>query len=900
MPNRSSQSIFAGAAAVPVSPLAPVPPAAATPSAPSAPIAPIALAWACLSNFDRPNAFSASLTLHNRSGAAIAPGWAIFFNTCRKTIAGSVQGGFVIDHLNGDLFRLSAPGAAAWPAGVTLTVHYQAQFWAISITDAPLGFYLVDADGAVTDLGDPVIAPFAAPRQRQRGPADQTPAADAAGRHRSNAALRQLPLAQVGRLTPRPLMASFAADAVNGAASATAATSATSATLDRRTSIVFSTGLRSEAALLRAILDGLPELAADSAPAILRIVLDTGAIDAVTDGACPAAAREEAYRLDIGSDSIAIRGVGAHGVFNGIQSLRQLIDGSAVPLGQVIDAPRFAYRGMMLDVARHFADRHTVMRLLDCMALYKLNRFHFHLTDDEGWRFAVPALPELTAIGARRGVEGRGGDGLGGDGHGGAAVTCLPPSFGSGAAVATSAGSGYYSDADFIAIVEYAHARHIEVIPEFNVPGHARAAIVAMRARHDRLRAAGDLAGAERYLLDDAADASVYQSVQLWHDNVICIALPSVDRFFDTVVTALKALFDAAGVPLRTVHTGGDEVPLGAWSGSPACQALMARRGWHTLAELRRDFVLRCQAILARHGIAYAGWEETALEHASVDGHGSLLPSAALARSGMQVYAWNNAWGWGQEDIAYRLANAGYQVVLANAASLYFDLAYAKDGEEPGYYWAGFVGTDDAFAFCPLDVSATAGREPMGAAVPAARLAAMVKLDPAGAGRISGLQGQLWGENANSRQRIEYLAAPRLIALAERAWSPDPGWSAIADPAGRGAAVAAAWNEFANRLGQRVLPQLDAALGYGYRLPPPGLRASGGGATVSVDANIALPGLALHYTVDGSAPRADSARYQGPLTLPAPLAAALKIACFDRRGRASRVVTLDLGTDHDE
>ncbi|WP_426115375.1 family 20 glycosylhydrolase [Massilia sp. PWRC2] len=828
----------------------------------------LALHWACLSNLAQPNAFAARLTLTNRSGRAIGAGWTLYFNSCRKTIAGSVQGGFTIEHLNGDLFRLRSAATADWLPGVTLTVDYQAQFWAISITDAPLGFYLVCADGAVCDLGDPQIAPFTTPAQRQRGALDQAPAADAAGRHRANADVHLLAPAQLGRITPTPCSAHF-----DGA----------HATLTRHASIVFSTGLASEAALLRAMLDALP--ASAETGAISRIVLDTGPVDIQAT-----ASADEAYRLDISGDAIHIRGAGAHGVFNGIQSLLQLIDGASVARGTVVDAPRFAYRGLMLDVARHFADRQTVLRLLDCMALYKLNRFHFHLTDDEGWRFEVPALPELTAIGARRGVAADGVDGV--EGVEGLDGACLPPSFGSGAAVDGSAGSGYYSDDDFIAIVRHAQQRHIEVIPEFNLPGHARAAIVAMRARHERLRAAGDVEGAERYLLDDLDDRSVYESVQLWHDNVVCIARPSVERFFETVVSRLVALFGAAGVPLRTIHTGGDEVPAGAWLGSPLCRALMAQRGWTTLAQLRSDFIGRCHAILARHGIAYAGWEETALEHRD----GAPTPNLRFAQAGLQVYAWNNAWGWGREDLAYRLANAGYQVVLANAANLYFDLAHAKDGAEPGYYWAGFVDTRDTFIFCPLDAGATAGVEPMGAPVAAATINAMEALSAAGRRRIAGLQGQLWGENANSRQRIEYLAAPRLIALAERAWAPDPGWQTLA-AAARAHAVAAAWNEFANRLGQRVLPQLDRLLGFGYRLPPPGVQTIvQTDGRVLIDANLALPGLALHYTVDGSMPTAASHRYTVPL-VPPPGAVVFRISCFDSGGRASRVVSIDLATD---
>nr|WP_229416386.1 family 20 glycosylhydrolase [Massilia sp. PDC64] len=786
-----------------------------------------------MSNLVADDVFAARLTLTNVSGAPIAPGWTVYFNTCRRALAGSESSGYVIEHVNGDLFALRRTTPSPWQPGETLDVRYEAQFWAISVTDAPLGFYLVDADGGTVDLGDPDIEPFARPEQLQRHARDLLPPADAAWRWRENGGLRVLPPEEVGRITPTPVSARFT-DA--------------RCLLSSTSEIMAGAALAGEAALLRALLADLPE--GDGA----RILLEIGTVAA--DG-------PEAYRLDIGPDTILIRGAGAHGVFNGIQTLAQLLehDGS-LPCGRVLDAPRFGYRGMMLDVARHFASVATVKRLLDCMARYKLNRLHLHLTDDEGWRLRIDALPELTEIGSRRGVAGD---------H------TLPPSFGSGADVTTSSGTGYYDADDFIDILRYAHARHIEVIPEFNMPGHARAAVLAMRARHDRLRAQGDIEGAERYLLSDPYDASVYESVQLWRDNVICIALPSVDRFIDTVVAHVAALYREAGVPLRTIHTGGDEVPPGAWEGSPRCRALMRERGWTRITQLQADFVDRCRAILARHGLAFAGWEETALVYE--DGG-----------PGFQVYAWNNAWGSGKEDVAYRLANAGYDVVLANAANLYFDLAYAKDPQEPGYYWAGFVETRHAFGFCPLDMIVSAATDPMGRSVPPERLAAMVRLTPEGRRRVNGLQGQLWGENARTRDRIEYLAAPRLVALAERAWAPDPGWCAIDDADARARAMDDAWNEFANRLGQRELARLDRApLAYGYRLPPPGAIAIGR----TVHANVALPGLALHYTLDGSEPAAASPRYTGPVEA-GQGAAVFKVATFDTRGRKSATVVIAL------
>lgn len=823
----------------------------------------VGISWECLSNLVGDEAFSARLVLRNTSHAPIAAGWSVYFNTCRRVLANTVDAGYRIDHLNGDLFRLHATSGTDWLPGQALEIGYVAQFWAISVTDAPLGFYLIEADGRVSDLGDPEIQPFARPEQLHRNARDLLPPADAAWRYRDNAESYLLPREAVGRITPKPLRARF-----NGGCCALAAGSALAA----------AEGLAGEEALLRGLLAGLPPGAG------ARIELAVSQIDAPGP---------EAYLLEISAGSVLVRGASAHGVFNGIQSLAQLLEADGtLPCGRVLDAPRFGYRGMMLDVARHFSSRETVLRLLDCMACYKLNKLHLHLTDDEGWRLQIDALPELTALGSRRGIAADG--------------QSLPPSFGSGADVESSAGTGYYDAADFIAILRYAHARHIEVIPEFNMPGHARAAVLAMRARHDRLRAAGDIEGAERYLLSDPDDASRYESVQMWRDNVICIALPSIDRFIDTVVAHVAALYRQAGVPLRAVHTGGDEVPLGAWLGSPVCQALMRERGWTDVGQLHADFVERCRAILARHGLAFAGWEETALKHGAATAEGCApaqhentqavegaplpLPKPGFDGPGFQVYAWNNAWGSGKEDVAYRLANAGYDVVLANAANLYFDLAYAKDPQEPGYYWAGFVETRHAFVFCPLEMIASAANDPMGRALPPARLAAMARLSDEGRTRIIGLQGQLWGENARSRARIEYLAAPRMVALAERAWAPDPGWSGIDNPQARAAAIESDWNEFANRLGQRELPRLDRApLAYGYRLPPPGVLYDG----LTIRANVALPGLALHYTLDGSEPGAASPRYTGPVQA-GPQDRVFKVRSFDTRGRGSRTVTIEL------
>ena len=787
----------------------------------------IAIAWECLSNFTRDDAFTARLILRNEGHEAIAPGWTLCFNTCRKILPETVNAGFRATHLNGDLFAFARPDGAAWLPGQEYEIVYESLHWAISITDAPLGFYLLDAAGRAFDLGDPAIAPFVRPEQRHRMRGDLLPTADAAWRFEQNAALSLLDEEAVGRITPRPRLARFdARRCVPGQSSP----------------IEYGEELDNEAAFLRSLLATLPEGEGGA-----RIVLEADP-----------ALEPEAYQLEIAPDLVLVRGAGAHGVFNGLQSLAQLLaqDG-ALPCGKVVDTPRFAYRGMMLDVARHFSSVDTVLRLLDCMASYKLNRFHFHLTDDEGWRLAIAALPELTEVGARRGVPAPG------------EPPCLPPSFGSGADTRSPGGSGFYTADEFVAILRHAQRLHIEVIPEFNMPGHARAAVEAMRVRHARLSAAGDIAGAEEYLLSDPHDASRYESVQLWHDNVMCIALPSVDRFIDTVVAEVAALYREAGVPLRVLHTGGDEVPVGAWLGSPVCQARMREHGWLEARQLRVDFQARCRAILARRGIVFAGWEETAL-------------TSNGAGQGEDVYVWNNGWGSGQEDCANRLANDGHEVVLSSAASLYFDFAYAKHPQEPGYYWAGFVDAREPFGLNPLDAPLLPAHDAMGRTPTPAQIAALAPLDAGGRQRIKGLQGQLWSENARSRERVEYLVLPRLIGLAERAWSADPGWKHPDE-------LTADWNEFANRLGQRELPRLDCLpRPWAYRLPPPGAVIEDG----RLHANIALPGLAVHYTLDGSDPDAHSPRYTAPVALAGSRTA--KLASVDTRGRASRIVTLDL------
>jgi hexosaminidase len=347
------------------------------------------------------------------------------------------------------------------------------------------------------------------------------------------------------------------------------------------------------------------------------------------------------------------------------------------------------------------------------------------------------------------------------------------------------------------------------------------------------------------------------------------------------------AVYRRAGVPLTTILFGGDEVPQGVWEKSTACVSISSKPGSQIprRGQLEIYFLNRASEILARHEIQPACWEDCLVMEIGDD------PTAGHARRAAgkappTAYVWNNVLGWGREDAAYRLANAGFNVVLCNATHLYFDLACEKHPQEPGYYWAGFVSNRAPFELVPLDVFMNADRDGMGRAVPAAAFAGRQQLTEQGVRHILGIQGQLWAENLRSPATLEYMAFPRIIALAERAWAKSPAWATINDAAERPREIDKDWNQFANRLGQIELPRLDyLAGGVQYRLPPPG-------AVIrdrSVQANVELPGLSIRYTTDGSEPTDGASLYRSPIQT----GGTIKLKSFDTRGRGSRTVTIE-------
>jgi hexosaminidase len=269
----------------------------------------------------------------------------------------------------------------------------------------------------------------------------------------------------------------------------------------------------------------------------------------------------------------------------------------------------------MLDVGRNFQPKSEIFKVLDVMALYKLNVFHMHLTEDEGWRLEIPSLPELTEVGAKRG-------------HTLDAKHFLPPSHGSGGEVENKTGTGYYTRADFIEILKYADKLHIMVVPEIESPGHARAAIKSMNARYDRLMAEGKKAEAERYLLYDPNDKSQYSSNQYWTDNIIDVSLPSTYNFIETVINDIVSMYKDAGAPLKTINFGGDEVPAHVWEQSPAYLALKASHPEiQSTADLWYYFYGRVNQLVKARGLYLSGWEEMALRKTAIDGNPCYVPN---------------------------------------------------------------------------------------------------------------------------------------------------------------------------------------------------------------------------------------------------------------------------------
>ncbi|HEY6156028.1 MAG TPA: family 20 glycosylhydrolase [Gemmatimonadales bacterium] len=763
----------------------------------------------------------ATFTLTNRDTKPLpASGWAIYFSALHSADSGSVAAGFAIQDVLGDLHRIvPAASFAGLAPGATVKIPYVTQPLR-NRSFAPSGPYIV-FDSA-KDVGVPLSDYIAAPFERSHDVV--TPEAQFA----LDSAISDVPASELPPVFPTPLQVTKGTGELR---------------LSAPPQITAGADLANEATFAADYLR--PFFRAGRKGTVPPLRLEVGPVEGQSS--------PEAYELVIDpATGVRIVGVSSAGVFYGLQSLRTFLPpptpaaGLVLPATRVVDAPRFGYRGFMLDVARNFQTKPAVLRTLDLLARYKLNVFHMHLTDDEGWRVEIAGLPELTTVGARRG-------------HTLDSKRFLQPAFGSGPRVDQPWGSGFFSHADYIEIVRYAAARHIEVIPEIEMPGHARAAIKAMEARADR-----------GYSLSEPEDRSVYTSVQGYPDNVINPALESTYRFIERVVGDLAAMHREAGAPLRHIHMGGDEVPGGVWVGSPAVQAYMQAHGLTSVDDLWFVFYGRIEQILKAQGLVPSGWEEIAVRKTRRDGRRAIIVNPGFAERGWRAYVWNNVPGWGAEDLAYRLANGGYDVVLSPVTNYYFDLAWNPNPEETGLDWGGFIDLRKPFQFIPFDYYRNAGADSV--------FVGKDRLTDYGRAHIVGIQGNLWSETLGGDGRLDYMMVPKLFGLAERAWALQPDWARERDPARSAALYRAAWSRFVNVVGQRELPRLDREVpGLGYRIPTPGLKVEGGMVRCSVE----LPGFTLRYTTDGGEPTVRSAVVRGPI----PLRGTVRVAAFSTTGR---------------
>ncbi len=781
--------------------------------------APIAVTWEHLGNElkEGKSGHRGRFVIYNKPFTEQPADWAIYFNAQHMEMT-SKNKRVTITPLAGDLFVIRPSGKRGKiPYNGSLTINYVGSSPLNKAALRPRGAYYVPTAGAnpISFYLNQTRTYLDEEKFYLRGSQDQVKIRNAAERYAENVAIAR---ADPGLgITPAPVHARVL--------------EADSLRLDVQTVLVALPGAGKAAAQLSKYLEPLlggerKILSSEPAGNYIRLTIDT-TLDLPAEG----------YRLSIraGRGFATITGRDSAGLYYGLQTLRSFLppvypthESYAIPgycllpSLEIEDYPRFGYRGMHLDVARNFQSKEVIFKLLDAMSFYKLNRFHLHLTDDEGWRIAIPGLPELTELGGRRG-------------HTLTESDFLQPSYGSGPYTDVGAGSGHFSGEEFIELLRYAQERHIQVIPEIDLPGHARAAIKSMEARRRRILAAGGSEEeADRYLLSDPLDKSVYRSIQNFPDNVVDVCHESTYTFIEKVVDEIATYYRLAGVPLHTFHVGGDEVPNGVWSALPGCDQLT---GGTTDPATIKDrlaayFLDRVHGILQQRGLRTAGWEEIALRRAArPDGGTAWEVNPDRVNENLLPYVWNSLGS--QRDLAYRLANGGYDVIMSNVTHLYFDLAAEPGFDGPaGLSWGGFVDTKKTFSFAPYQVAISQTTDPLGRPFPANP--GEEPLTAAGKKHVLGIQGQMWTETIANDHQLLPTIFPKIIALAERAWTPERDWEKSGDLI----ALRTDYEGFARRVGEQEIPRLHA-WGIMPASPKPGILIEDGLLYI----NSGFPGL---------------------------------------------------------
>lgn len=376
---------------------------------------------------------------------------------------------------------------------------------------------------------------------------------------------------------------------------------------------------------------------------------------------------DESYRMEVGAHGVTIHARRTAGIFYAGRTLRQLLDQKTqqIPFVTIEDSPHYAWRGMMLDVSRHFFDKQTIFRLLDWMADYKLNRFHLHLTDDPAWRMEVEKYPELTKTGA------------------------------TGNYTDSNSPARFFTKSELQEIVKYAAARHIVVVPEIDMPGHASAAT----------RTLSQLDGGGNTF--NPANEATYD-------------------FLENVLREAMEIF-----PSPWIHFGGDEVKTKTWDQYPETAIKLKAEGLKSTRELEGYFVRRISKFISAQGRTPAGWDEIA---------------SARVNTNALIYWWRHD----KPNVLKQALADGHNVVLTPRSPCYFDYPQDKSFPSP-WAWRLWNTTADVYRgpVIPNDIS------------------------PAQCKHILGVEGCLWTERIATVPQMEFMLMPRMVALAELAWTPD-------------------------------------------------------------------------------------------------------------------------------
>ena len=811
----------------------------------------------CLPDIEQ-SCYRAAITLTSPK-AITTKDWSIYFSSVDK-LNRSLPGEFTIEHVNGDLNRISpSESFTSFAAGESKTVEFVVN--GLNLTEARMmpNYYVVSDTTQAKTIASTrpyddketglEIRPYATDLDWEsdfvRAPGDNTQLADSAYIYGKNQDIsNDKSNVDIG-IIPSP--SSVSRKNIDGSLDISKGLRITSNEFG-------SDSIKYALSNLKSLGFALNDSADSVAVAIKR----------VTDNQLP----KGSYTLDITPKNIIIESADKSGAAYAITSISRLADLNTrtLPFVTVEDSPRFQFRGMHVDVSRNFHSKAFILKLMDQMANYKMNKLHLHLGDDEGWRLEIQDLPELTGLGSRRC-------------HDLQEKECLLPQLGSGADP-DPIRDGFYTKADYLEILRAATERHIQVLPSFDMPGHSRAAVKAMEARYHYYMQKEQPEKATEFLLSDFDDTTEYSSIQHYNDNTINVCLPSSYEFIGKVIDEIKALHDQAGHPLTRYHIGADET-AGAWVDSPECKALfddpqLAINDAHDLAGY---FIEKIASLLHKKGIEPAGWSD-----------GMSNPRIRYMPPVVQTNLWETLYSGGHKT-AHSQANRGWQAVLSTPDALYFDFPHETHPKEAGYNWGSrHTNTRKIFEFMP-------GNLPAHAEFWQNNVDADYQLDDRdsmlqpGKGFI-GIQGHLWSETIRSDNQAQYQIFPRLLALAERAWH-KPEWEVPYNYQGELYSKEtnhftdsmrqqrdSEWQNFANTLGHKEFLKLDKNDVF-YRIPTVGAKI----IDKKLQANLIFPGLPIEYRTQGG----QWQPYNGPVEVSQNIEIRARSADKSRAGRSEFV-----------